>query len=947
MFDFLTHLFDTQGFPPRWHCGDWSPAHGWLHVISDLAVWSAYFAIPCILLYFVLRRRDIPFRMVFCLFGAFILACGTTHLMEAIIFWWPAYRLAGVIKLFTALVSWGTVLALIPATPKALAMRSPEQLEREIVARQGAEQALQQTNDELQRQVAALRASEERFRLLVEGTRDHAIFMLDPAGRVASWNLGAERLLQYRADEIIGRHCSCFFPPEDAGAGRAEEELRQATAEGKFEEENWRVRQDGTRFWASVVVAALRDEQGQPRGFAKIIRDATIRKQAEENARQLAEEAAARRAAEENAQAIERQREQLRVTLRSIGDGVITTDAAGRVTLLNPVAESLMGRPGAEAVGQPIDAVFRIIHEQSRAQVVNPVVQVLATGQAAGLSNHALLVARDGSERPIDDSAAPIRDQDGRVAGAVLVFRDITERRREEGERQQQVRQLAEAEERIRAVVENVIDAIITIDERGQVQSANPAAERLFGYKREELLGQNVKLLMPEPYHGEHDGYLANYLRTGQAKIIRIGREVEGRRKDGSTFPMELAVSEFALGGQRFFTGIVRDITERKQAEAALREADRRKDEFLATLAHELRNPLAPIVNSLQILRMAEGDLAAGRQARAMMERQLQHLVRLVDDLLDVSRITRGKVELRRERIELSAVLQNALEASRSFVQAKAQSLTVHLPTEPLWLDADPTRLAQIVSNLLNNAAKYTDRGGQVWLTARRDGHEAVISIRDDGVGIAAEHLAYIFGIFSQVVPALERSQGGLGVGLALVRGLVELHGGTVEARSAGPGQGSEFVVRLPAAEAPAPATPPPAVASESNDGSTRRRILVVDDNRDAAASLAMFLQLIGHDVQIAHDGPEALEMAGAFAPEVVLLDIGMPRMNGYDAARHIRAQPWGQSMFLVALTGWGQESDKQQAREAGFDLHLTKPVEPEALEKVLAELTHASRAPS
>jgi PAS domain S-box-containing protein len=432
MVDFLTHLFDTSGFPPRWQCGNWTTGHGWLHVLSDLGVWSAYVAIPFVLGYFVVRRRDVPFRTVFWLFGAFILACGTTHLMEAVIFWWPAYRLAGVIKLFTAFVSWGTVAAMVPVVPKALAMRSPDELEQEIVARKEAENALQQANAALAQQLGALRTSEERFRLLVEGTHDHALYMLDPAGRVASWNPGAERIKQYRAEEIVGQHFSRFYPDEDVRAGKPEHELRVAAAGGRYEEEGWRLRKDGSRFWANVVITVLRDEGGNLRGFSKITRDITARRQAEDNARRLFEEQAARRAAEEHAAAIWAEREQLRVTLHSIGDAVIATDSEGRVTLLNPVAEELTGWAGADAAGQSLETVFPILNEITRQKVENPAGRALQEGRVVGLANHTVLIARDGKERPIDDSAAPIRRPDGTVAGVVLVFRDATERRQAE-----------------------------------------------------------------------------------------------------------------------------------------------------------------------------------------------------------------------------------------------------------------------------------------------------------------------------------------------------------------------------------------------------------------------------------------------------------------------------------------------------------------------------------
>jgi signal transduction histidine kinase/ActR/RegA family two-component response regulator len=379
------------------------------------------------------------------------------------------------------------------------------------------------------------------------------------------------------------------------------------------------------------------------------------------------------------------------------------------------------------------------------------------------------------------------------------------------------------------------------------------------------------------------------------------------------------------------------DITELKEGQRALKEADRRKDEFLATLTHELRNPLAPLRNALELLQRSEGDAAVNQQARSMMGRQLDQMVRLIDDLLDMSRISQGKVQLRKERVELKAVIQSGVDAVQPLVQAQSHELTVTLPTEPIYLHADSTRLGQIISNLLNNAAKYTEKGGHIWLTAERQGNEAVVSVRDTGIGIAAENLPHIFEMFSQVAPALERSQGGLGIGLSLVRGLVEVHGGKVEARSAGIGMGSEFVVRLPVVDAPVHAAVEPSGDGDKSHVGPKRRILVVDDNRDAADSMAMMLQMMGHETHTAYDGLEALQTAAGFRPVVVLLDIGLPKINGYEVARHMREQPWGKGVALIALTGWGQEEDKRRALEAGFDHHLTKPVQAAALEKLLA----------
>ena len=311
--------------------------------------------------------------------------------------------------------------------------------------------------------------------------------------------------------------------------------------------------------------------------------------------------------------------------------------------------------------------------------------------------------------------------------------------------------------------------------------------------------------------------------------------------------------------------------------------------------------------------------------------------MRLIDDLLDMARISQGKVRLRKERVELKAVIRSALEAVQPFTQAQGHELTTTLPTEAVYIDADATRLAQVLSNLLNNAAKYTEQGGHIWLSAERQQGEVVLSVRDTGIGLAAEHLPHLFEMFSQATPALERSQGGLGIGLALVRGLVELHGGRVEARSGGIGQGSEFIVYLPIGDGPAPIEAQPTGDRNEEAGGRTQRILVVDDNRDAADSLATMLRMSGHETRTAYDGSEAVQAAQAFRPEIVLMDIGMPKMNGYEAARRIRQESWGERMVLIALTGWGQEEDKRRAVEAGFDHHLTKPIEAAALEKLLA----------
>jgi len=525
MLEFFQNLFSTAGFPPRWQCGEWTTGHGWLHILSDVAIWSAYYAIPFVLAYVAYRRRDIPFRLMFWLFAAFILACGTTHLMEALIFWWPAYRLLGFVKLATAIASWGTVIALIPLIPKTLQLRTPDQLEEEVNKR---------------------------------------------TAELAEANLSLER-------EIAERK-------------RAEDEVRK------------------------------------------------------------------------------------------------------------------------------------------------------------------------------------LNDQ--------------------------------------------------------------------------------------------------------------------------------------------------------------LRDADRRKDEFLAMLAHELRNPLAPIRSGLELLAM-RGEKS---EIVPLMQDQVSHLVRLVDDLLHVSRLLCGKVELRRELVRIDKVVEQAIATARPSIDAHQHGLAVSLPAEPIWLDADPVRLVEVVENLLHNAAKYTPTGGKISLTVERHADEAVVRVIDTGVGIEPDLLPRVFELFVQGHRPIDRSQGGLGIGLTLVHNLVEMHGGTVEARSGGAGRGAEFIVRLPAR----PAGEKENQASQEPDPTRPHRVLIVEDHPVAARMLALALREAGnHEVEIVDDGYAALETAKTFRPELVLLDIGLPGINGYEVAMRLREMPDGDKFLIVAVTGYGQEEDRRRSQEAGFDEHLLKPVALDVLKKL------------
>ncbi|MEZ0604108.1 PAS domain S-box protein [Paraburkholderia sp. IW21] len=489
------------------------------------------------------------------------------------------------------------------------------------------------------------------------------------------------------------------------------------------------------------------------------------------------------------------------------------------------------------------------------------------------------------------------------------------------------------------AIFEHLRDAIVITDLKGNITDFNVGGERMLGYRMREILGKPISM-----FHPPEDALRIR--REAFASLAADGTwrsELTFVRHDGSRGVCETVVKPLANARSDIYgaVSVSRDITERRRAEQQLQrlnlelsKADRRKDEFLATLAHELRNPLAPMRNVLEILRLKEFDDPQLRWSRDVFDRQLQHMTHLVDDLLEVSRITQGKLELRKQRLELARAMQSAMEAARPSVQASAHHLSVTLPREPLYLDADPTRLSQMILNLLNNAAKYTPPGGSISLAAQREGDEAVIAVRDSGIGIPREHLDSVFEMFSQLAPALERSQGGLGIGLALVRGLAELHGGSVAAFSGGPGKGSEFVIRLPLSKT----IPVPSGSAPSEEPLTvGLRVVIVDDNAAAADSLAMVLELEGHDVRTAGDGIAGLTLIDEFAPQAVILDIGLPLLNGYEVARRIRRDYPAAGILLIAVTGWGQQQDKRIAEEAGFDHHFTKPVDPRELQRVLS----------
>ncbi len=819
---------------------------------------------------------------------------------------------------------------------------------------------------ERDRAIQAVRDSEERLRLMVESVTDYAIFTIDPQGVVTTWNTGAEAVFGWSEAEIVGHHVEVLYTPDDQAAGAPEADLRRARETGRSSDERWRPCKDGTRFFASGVVTPFHDERRV--GFTTVVRDVTDRKHAED--------ALAARVSE------------LATVFDVVPIGLCVAEDPGcQVIRANPAMVRLLQYMHGHntSVSAPVNAMpgLRVYRGDRELAAEDLPFQRAARGES--VHDHLRIVIKTGTSIECEAFAAPLRDAGGRITGSVAAFLDITERARTERVRQTAERALKASEERLR-----FLDAL------GEATRAATDPEVVMTVTT-RLLGEHVGATRAAYAHVDpdqdrwaiqHDWTAAGATITvGVYSLSRLGPRVAADLRAGRTLVIrdvdrELGSREGAemlgaLGIQAFIccplvkgdrltammavhqdaprawtddeVSVVEEVAERSwahiervRATAALREADQRKDEFLATLAHELRNPLAPICNGLAILRRRP---TGGDSVRVweMMERQTAHMVRLIDDLLDVARVSRGKVELKKERLTLRSAMESAVEISRPVIEAQGHVLIVDIPDEPLVLEADPVRISQVVSNLLHNAAKFTPSGGRIVLSAERDRAEAVIHVVDTGVGIPQGMLPRVFDLFTQVGHTIDRAKGGLGIGLSLARQLVEMHGGSITAASPGPGQGSDFTVRLPLAGAGTGdamtgahdpnAAPDPAV----------RRILVVDDNVDAAESLAMVLEHLGHDVRIAHNGATALGTARVFAPAIVFLDIGLPDMSGYEVAQALRAEASLSEVVLVALTGYGSAADKALSKSAGFDLHLIKPVKIATVEDVLAR---ARRSP-
>lgn len=803
--------------------------------------------------------------------------------------------------------------------------------------------ALSSTNLQLESKVEA----QSLLASIVASSSD-AIISKTLDGVITSWNKGAERLFGWTAHEAIGQSIHLIIPPEWREQERdILDRLRRGERIEHVDAE--RMRKDGSRVHLSVTISPVFDRHGHIIGASKTARDITDRKAWEDG---LLRSTAAQRLLVG-----------IHDATRGLDDpSIVMREIVTRVGLHFEVTRCAYGE--VDAVNEQITITHGYTNNLPTVagryplEVFGPLmVGELKAGRSAviddvstdPLTDHP--VARETYARMSIASLVCVPLVRGGVLIAVLVMCDSKPRRWDIEE----ARLLEQVAERTLFAVESARALLALRDSRDVLRLAMRTG-RMGAWSRDLVTGAvwwSSELAELIGMAADDTNYDRSRLfsQVKPADHERMATVINAALREHRDYMVEIEFRHMRTGEWRWMEsrghaqynsegtpvmlyGLAVDITDRRRAVEALQEADRRKDEFLATLAHELRNPLAPISSGLHILRSSK-DPAQSATALQIMERQVGQMVRLVDDLLDVARITTGKVEIRCEPLDLASAVNDAIETSAS---ALADRFTLQGPESPIFVNADRTRLAQVFANLLNNSAKYSEPDQPITLVISRDGNDAVVTVRDTGMGIHPDMLPRVFEMFRQADSTGGRSRGGLGIGLSLVKRIVEMHGGTVTAQSAGMGLGSEFIVRLPALAQTHPALPK-AQQDVINDGKTRRRVLVVDDNADAAESLTALLSLKGHDARMAHDGHEALQQAEQFHPDVVFLDIGMPTLDGHETAKIIRQQPWGKQMVLVALTGWGQTEDRRRSKDAGFNHHMVKPADPAAVEKLLASL--------
>jgi len=788
------------------------------------------------------------------------------------------------------------------------AERARNESGRDAAQREGAlREARARLAEEAAQRVAVERELHENHAILQAAMESEAVGMAFYAldGRILDCNHAFERMSGYSRDELRAARWTDLTTPEFVEATlRALGELRAGGRTAPCMKEL--MRKDGTRWWALVAPTCL-PGTGEARKCIVFVIDVTSSREAE----------AALRASEEPVHAL----------VKGFAQAVWEADPDGVVRTDSPSWRAFTGQSAAEFLGYGWTAA---VHPDDRHDILRHWHEAISRGEPVNAEYRVRQAG--GGWRWTNVRAAPLRNRDGGVARWICMNIDVDARRQAEAA-------LRESDGRFRVLAEAAPALIFQLDQSGRVVYANRRSLDMVGLETGATPDQGWGALL----HPDDGARYTQRVREAIASRSVFLERMRARASDGRWhwFESHGAPLLGLDGGYRGHVGISIDITKTVEAEEGLREADRRKDEFLATLAHELRNPLAPISNAVHLLRRPDGRRTADRMVE-MVGRQVRQIVRLVDDLMDVSRITQGKLELRREPLSLAEILSMAIETSMPAIEGGRHELTVSLPEQTLILEADKVRLTQAFGNMLNNAAKYTDRGGHIWVSAWAEGNQVVVSVRDTGIGIPPAQLPHVFEMFSQAHRDSARGQAGLGIGLTMVRSLVELHGGSVEARSEGSGRGSEFLVRLPLAGTASPSEAHHEAAEGPPLGG--RRVLVVDDNGDAAESLALLLHSAGAGVRTARDGPSGLMAAAEFAPHAVLLDLGMPGMDGLEVARRLRADLRRAGLSIVALTGWGQQEDRRRTREAGFDHHLTKPVDVDQLFDILAKVVPAGR---
>jgi PAS domain S-box-containing protein len=620
---------------------------------------------------------------------------------------------------------------------------------------------------------------------------------------------------------------------------------------------------------------------------------------------------------------------QLRLALEAAQTGIWHWDLRRNKQVLDSSLLKMFGLPGDSWEGS-FEDFLQLVHPEDRESVAAAFDR--SAEQAVGLKTEFRIIRPDGQIRWLYDKGAVFSNGTGKPEFLTGACVDITERKLAQ-------ERLRHSEERLRLILELMPAAVYTCDAQGQITFCNQKALRIWNLAAADI--SNERFWPGAPLQST-DGHSVPLNETPPALALTNGtsiRDVEAviERPAGDQTIVNIDSEPLRDESGHVIGAIVvfDDITTRKHTQLQLQEANRRKDEFIATLSHELRNPLAPIENSIEILRLGNHVAPDSTYLLEIMERQVGNLIRLVDDLLEISRISRGKIQLHKEVVDISEAVESAVETSGPSIDAAGHHLSVVLPSKPLRANVDPLRISQVVANLLTNAAKYTPGGGTIELTVRQEGQNVLISVKDTGIGISQEMLPRVFEMFVQTDREHKQAHGGLGIGLALAKNLVEMHGGKIEARSDGLGQGSEFLVRLPLGEA-AQLAPPQNVQLKNASPSPKRKILVVDDNADAAQSVGMLLKIMGSDVEIALSGRSAIDLLESYHPQLLLLDLGMPEMSGYEVAERIRRRPEFDDVKLVALTGWGQDEDRRRTKEAGFDAHFVKPLSLDQLRNLL-----------